>query len=79
MRNGPIDGYVLSYRRTARGGKRVNENSRDIVVAGRDIIRVDGLAMLSTYEVNITAYNLLMGKRLVSRAKQIIISTVNKS
>eukprot|EP00794_Sanderia_malayensis_P008055 gene8055-8918_t len=81
--HGPIDGYVIHYKRIKSGSESLSGNitvqSRD--VSGRDeSFRLDQLKPWSTYDIDISSYNNLNDKRLYSRrrSKWTIVTEVDK-
>ena len=78
--HGPIDGYILTQKRIAYGGKQLDEAAKDTLAnGGQEIVRIQDLKPSSTYSIRVTAYNLLNGKKLSSNETRITIKTLSES
>lgn len=53
----------------------MREESIDIVIIGREIVRLNDMKPWSKYEIMATAFNTLNGERLESIAKKIMVDT----
>lgn len=77
--NGPIDGYVIRFKRIKSGSEILYENSSLLTrnVSGNSITyRLDMLKPWSTYSVEISSYNVLKGEHLYSKKnEELIIKT----
>ena len=75
--NGPIDGYIVIYKRTKLGGQvldKVAKFEKVVAKGGNANFNLSGLLPWSTYDVQIAAFNLetkrntiQIGKKLISR------------
>ena len=75
--NGPIDGYIVIYKRTMLGGKvldKVAKFEKIVAKGGNANFNLSGLLPWSTYDIQIAAFNLetkrktiQIGKKLISR------------
>jgi len=75
--NGPIDGYIVIYKRTKLGGQvldKVAKFEKIVAKGGNANFNLSGLLPWSTYDIQIAAFNLetkrktiQIGKRLISR------------
>ena len=79
MRNGPIDGFIFSYKRTKFGNQLVTENETKLVLKGEEVIQLSGLAASSVYLLKALAYNILNGKELRSGESKMTITTLEGS
>lgn len=73
--NGPIDGYIVTYKRTEVGYISVDEMSKAIRISPdqSDNYTLDGLLPWSTYSVGVIAYNMFQGKQLESDASHALV------
>lgn len=76
-RNGPINGYILTWKRVAYGEERIEKNAKRVVITGKEIARIDGLKPWSVYSIHVTAYNLLNKRKLESNGTTINIKTLS--
>eukprot|EP00795_Rhopilema_esculentum_P004102 gene4102-20284_t len=76
MRNGPIDGFIFSYKRTKFGNQLVTENETKLVLKGKEVIQLSGLAASSVYLLKALAYNVYNGKELRSGVTEMTITTL---
>lgn len=73
--NGPIDGYIVRYKRTEVGYMNVDEKSMVNHIAPNQSSNymLTGLQPWSTYRVGVIAYNMFEGKQLESDASHALV------